>query len=507
MRITVLVLIILTIATKFFGFLRDIVFSYYYGASYISDAYIISQTIPFTIFTLIGTAITTSFIPIYIRIKKNQGKKSADIFTSTLINNIFVISVFISFTMFLLAKPLVKLFAFGFTGATFHLAVQFTKISVFGICVIGMTYVLKGYLEQKKKFYVTGLISLPLNLVFIMTIILSVNWGYYLLPIGNLAALFFQLLFIYIMSFIYGYRHNIKKSYKNTEDIKKMIYMSIPILMGISVNEINGIIDRTIASHLETGAISALTYANRLSLFIQGVFGMSIATVMFPLIAKKASEKNFEGFKKNLSDSIGGVNILVIPSVIIVMLFAEPIVKLVFGRGAFDNTALIMTSSALFFYSIGMIGFGLREILSRAFYALQDTKTPTLNATIGMVVNIILNLILSRYLGIGGLALATSLSAIFTTLLLFNSLRKKIGTFILRNVYISFLKIIVASIISGLVAKFIYLNMMLEINDNLKLIFTLIVGGLIYLILMLVLKVDEFKSITNILKNKIKNKN
>ncbi len=94
------------------------------------------------------------------------------------------------------------------------------------------------------------------------------------------------------------------------------------------------------------------------------------------------------------------------------MLFAEPIVNLLFSRGAIDLDALTMNTSALFFYSIGMIRYGLRQIMSRAFYSIQDTKTPVINATIAVVINIFLNIILSRYMGIGGLALATSISPV-----------------------------------------------------------------------------------------------
>lgn len=97
------------------------------------------------------------------------------------------------------------------------------------------------------------------------------------------------------------------------------------------------------------------------------------------------------------------------------MIFAGPVVVLLFGRGAFDTHAMSMTYYALFFYSVGMIGFGLSEVLSKAFYSMQDTKTPMINATIGVSLNIVLNIILSKYLGIGGLALATSTAAIFTT--------------------------------------------------------------------------------------------
>ncbi len=116
------------------------------------------------------------------------------------------------------------------------------------------------------------------------------------------------------------------------------------------------------------------------------------------------------------------------------MIFAGPAVKLLFGRGAFGIQAISMTTTALFYYSIGMLGFALRDILSMAFYSIQDTKTPMINSTIAIFLNIILNLILSKHMGIGGLALATSISTIFCTILLSISFKKKIGHFYMESI-------------------------------------------------------------------------
>src|SRR5699024_3854161 len=175
------------------------------------------------------------------------------------------------------------------------------------------------------------------------------------------------------------------------------------------------LVDRTIASRVVEGGITALNYANRLNGFIQGIFVLSISTALYPMISKMAAENNMQGLKKSVAEAISGINLLVIPATVGSMVFAEPVVMLLFGRGAFDSNAISLTTAALFYYSIGMLGFGLREVLSRAFYSLQDTKTPAINAAIAVVINIVLNIVLSKFMGIGGLALATSISAIVCT--------------------------------------------------------------------------------------------
>jgi putative peptidoglycan lipid II flippase len=151
-----------------------------------------------------------------------------------------------------------------------------------------------------------------------------------------------------------------------------------------------------------------------------------------------------------------------------------------------------------------MIGFGLREVLSRAFYSLQDTKIPMINATIAMVINIVLNIILSKFLGIGGLALATSISAIFCTSLLFISLRKKIGSFGMKNITISFIKILCASLVMGVIAKVFYDILLNNINANLSLILSIGIGAVVYFIIIYFMKIEEVDIIVNAVKKKLK---
>jgi len=404
----------------------------------------------------------------------------------------------------LFTTPIVKLFASGFEGETLELAVSFTRISIVGIFFTSAIYVFSGYLQLKNNFSIPAVMGIPLNLVIIISIVLSAKIdNVAILLVGTVIAMGVQMLLLVPFVLKKGYRYKLVIDI-NDQYLKSMIYLSIPVILGISVNQINVLVDRTIASQIAIGGISALTYANRLNLFIQGIFVMSLATVMYPVISKMAAENNIKGLKKSLLETIGSVNLLVIPATIGSMFFAESIVTILFGRGAFDTQAIVLTSSALFFYSIGMIGFGLREVLSRAFYSMQDTKTPMINASIGMALNIILNIILARYLGIGGLALATSISAILTTYLMFISLRKKIGPFGMKKISISFLKILFASLVMGLIAKLSFNYLTANIfSQNLSLIISIGIGALTYFGIIYFMKIDDVDVIVNAVKKKV----
>jgi putative peptidoglycan lipid II flippase len=399
--------------------------------------------------------------------------------------------------------PIVKAFAAGFEGDTLVLAVRFTRISIVGIYFTAITYIFSGYLQLKGNYLAPALIGLPYNLLIIMSIYMSYKSNVLVLSIGSIIAMASQLILLLPYIFKKGYKYKSIADFKD-KNIKAMAYLIFPMIIGASVNQINTLVDRTIASTIAEGGISALNYANRLNGFILGIFVTSIATVIYPLISKMAAENNIDGLKKSASEAISSVNLLIIPTTIGAMLFAEPVVRLLFGRGAFDIQAITMTSSALFFYSIGMIGIGLRDILSRAFYSMQDTKTPMINAAISVVMNIVLNIILSRYMGIGGLALATSISAIFCTGLLFASLRKKIGHFGMKNVTISFIKIMVASVLMGVVAKLAYTALTSYTGQNLSLIISVATGASVYFAIVYFMKIEEMDVIVNTVKRKLK---
>lgn len=502
MKKTALIIMILTIVSKIVGFGREITLSYLYGASNISDAYLIAITIPGVIFGFIAAGLGAGYIPMYSKILQNDGELEANRFTSNLINILLIISTAVILMGLLFTEQIVRLFALGFEGETLALTVQFTKISLLAIYFTGIVSIFTGYLQIKGNYIIPALIGLPLNFFIILSIMISPFTNILVLAVGYVIAIGSQLLLMI------PYMRKNKYKFKAIFDLKdkhiiNMALIITPLILSVSVNQINVLVDRTIASQLAVGGISALNFANRLNGFVQGIFVLSIATVLYPTISKMAAEENRIGLKKTLSKAITGINLLVIPATIGSMVFATPIVSILFGRGAFDSQAISMTSSALLFYSIGMAGFGLRDILARAFFSMQDTKTPMVNGAIGVVLNIILNIILSRYLGIGGLALATSIAAIFTTVILFISLRRKIGPFGMKHLSISFLKILVASLVIGLLAKLSFDYLTATLSQNLSLIIAIGVGAISYFVIVYFMKIEDVDVIVNAVKKKL----
>ncbi|AQQ53549.1 murein biosynthesis integral membrane protein MurJ [Planococcus lenghuensis] len=505
MKKTVLIIMALTVLSKFVGFFRDITLAYFYGASGISDAYIVAITVPSVIFGFIATGISTGYIPMYNKIETERDEQYSKRYTNNLLNVLYVFCTFIVILSLIFAEFIVKIFASGFEGEILALTTDFTRITIAGIYFSITIRILSAYLNMKKLFAVPTLIGLPLSFVFIIFIFLSDRFDWvYLLAIGNVTALAVQLIILLIFAYKKGYRYRFVFDVKDIY-IKRMLFLAIPVILGTAVSQINKLIDRTLASQIEIGAISSLNYANTLILFIQGVVVVSISTVMYPAMSKMASKGNMDGLKRSVLQAMTGVNMFVLPATAGALIFARPIVELLFGRGAFTTEDVILTATAFFYYSIGMIGFGLREVLSRAFYSLQDTRTPMINATIAVALNIVLNFILAYYMGIAGLALATSISALIATALLSVALRKKLGAFGLKSAAVPFVKILLASIIMGIITKVIF-DALLVLGMAAALTLSVLIGAVVYFILLYVLKIEEAQLFLNQLKQRMAKK-
>lgn len=500
-----------TIISKILGFGREMTLASAYGTSMYTDAFLVAANIPMVVFATIGAALSTTFIPLYFENEKLGGEQQANKYTNNIISIFVILSMIITIIGIIFAEPIVRVFAIGFKGETLRITVMYTRIMMLGMMFIGLSNIMSALLQIKNNFIIPGLIGIPYNIIIIVSIILSISIDkHIILAIGMLLAIFSQALFQIPFVLKGGYRYKI---YINIRDkyIKKMISLVGPVIIGVAVNQINIVIDKGIASTLQEGCISALNYANRLNGFVLGLFIASIVSIIYPIFSKLSQDSNKEKFYEIIIMSIKSVIILIIPITIGAIVLSEPIVKLLFERGAFDIEATEMTSKALIFYSIGMIGFALRDILGKIFYSIQDTKTPMINGSITVGLNIVLNFIFVKFIGYTGLALATSVSSIICIILLFISLNKKLNKLKYSNVINILIKSIIASTVMGIIIYllYVYLNNILYaviFKDLVILILTIIIGIIIYAIIMYMLKVNEISLVINAIKSKVKSK-
>ena len=496
-----IILMFITLISKITGFIRDIILAQSFGASIITDAYLTALNIPVVLFDGISSSLGTTYIPMFFKIKEEDGNDSVNKFTSNILNIVILLSIIFIIISLIFTPYIVKIFAIGFKGEELKLTIKFSRILIFSMIFIATNGLISSYLVANGKFYISGLVTIPFNIFCIISIIVGRLTNSKIMVIGTLIAYIAQLLFQIPFLLKTGYKHNLKINLKD-ENIKKILYLIVPVFLGSYVNQINAVVNRTLASTLEFGSITALNYANKLNIFAVGILVISISTVMYPILSKLASENNIVEFKRNLLRNIDIVVIVMLPIMIGIMILSTPIVKILFEQGSFNSHDTYLTSTALFYYSVGIVAVGIRDITSRAFYSLQDTKTPVKNAVIAVFINMICSIILVKVLGIGGLALSASISSILGALLLILDLRKKIGNLGLKSSVLTFIKCSIASIIMGILVINSY-NIVLNFSTEIiALIISVFIGIFTYYIMNIILRVNEVLIITNQIKNK-----
>lgn len=216
-------------------------------------------------------------------------------------------------------------------------------------------------------------------------------------------------------------------------NVKKVRTLMIPALFGVSVSQINLLFDTLIASFLMTGSVSWLYYSDRLLEFPLGLFGIAIATVILPALSRDHVSQDKDKFKRNMNWALTMVCALGIPSCLGLMVLAEPILSVIFERGAFTSNDVSMAGMSLLAYASGLVSFMLIKIFAPGYYARQDTKTPVKFGIIAMIANMAFNVIFAIPFGYVGLAIATSLSATLNAGLLYRGLVKA-GVYQLESV-------------------------------------------------------------------------
>jgi putative peptidoglycan lipid II flippase len=239
-------------------------------------------------------------------------------------------------------------------------------------------------------------------------------------------------------------------------EVRRIGKLAFPALVGLLAAEVNIIVDKMIASLLEPGSVAALAYGNRIMQFPQGVFAISLATALLPTLSRQTAMGKLADAGKTLGRATLALAALMIPATLCMIFLARPVVQVLLARGAFTAESTLLTSSALIYYSAGLLFYGAVKITVPVFYAMKDTKTPVKIAISCMGLNIVLNFVFTMLFirtglaqPLAGLALATSVSALVNFFLLRITLRRKIGA-VVQSSTAAWLSMIPAACVSFL---------------------------------------------------------
>lgn len=489
---------IFTLLSKALGFIREVLIASRYGSGMETDTYFVAMTATVIIVGTLGAALNTTLIPIFSEIGEKRGTKGQLKYLNNVLNLVFLATLILGILGFIFSPFIIRVLAKGFEGAQFDLAVKLNRVGLPIIIFLGFTHVLSGFLHSKEIFGPHAIMGFPYNAVFLIYLLFfSKNTNIAILMGVSVLAASTQFLIQVPAVRHLGYRYSLNVNLKDPY-LKKAMILIIPVLLGSAVQQINVIIDKTLASDLVKGSISALTYSSRINDLIISVFVAAIATVVFPMLSSAFSRNEDQVVKDIFKQGVNIILIVTIPATVGIMLLAKPMVYLFFQRGAFDDLATTMTSGALVFYSIGLVGASLRLMLNKVFYSFQDTKTPMRNGVIAVVLNLILNFVFIRSMQHRGLALATSISTTISTLLLFLALRKKLGPLGTGNMLMTFLKTSFSALIMGGVVYLLYFKVGALLPDAkvvqmIMLIFSVAFGAVVYFVMCILLRIKEIR--------------
>ncbi|HNX00462.1 MAG TPA: murein biosynthesis integral membrane protein MurJ [Candidatus Cloacimonadota bacterium] len=439
--------------SRIIGLIRDQIMAYYFGTTFMNDAFNVSFNIVNLLRRLFGEgALSAAFVPIYNEIGIKENKQAQIRFALNVLSILTSFLLALTLIGIVFAPIIVKIASPGLIPQTSMLAIKLCRIIFPYLFFIGLSSTMIAILNSHDYFFMTGLSSALWNIGMIATILIPVWLG----PITR-AELIFQAgwgvvfggFLQTIINFPYLKRlgYNFKIIYRfSGEALRTMWRRFIPSMIGIGIREINLYADIFMASFLPVGSISALSFGNRLMQLPLGIFAIATGTAVLPLFSRYTTEKNWEGLSESLRFASISLAYIMLPVTAIIIALGQDFVHILFRMGQFDQRATIMTYKALAAYSLGLLFFSLNQTLTPVFYANKDTKTPVKIAAWMAALNITLNFTLMQFLYHMGLALATSITAIVNYIILMKHMKKQLPDVKYKDIWPNIAKISVLSV-------------------------------------------------------------
>lgn len=495
------IVMIISVVSRFLGLVRDMLVSYKFGMSMYTDAYKAAVSVPDTVFTIVGLAISTVFIPMLSKVKYEKNKDEMFKFSNNIISILLVISI-LAFGLGIIFTDNIVAFMFdGFSNEKFVITVFLTRITLFNLLFLSINACYTAMLQVCEDFVVPSILGMFFNAPMIIYLLFFTNTSIVGLTVANVIGNFLRVAVQLPVLYKHGYRF---KFYINLKDerIKKILILIIPVIIGSGANSLNMVVDMKVASSLGDRAISALDFAQKIIVFANTAITTAIVSVMYPLMANKLNEGDKKGFSEYLSKSVSIIALLLVPISIGFILLNKEVISIFYERGNFNASDVTLTSMAFLGYSLVLPFTGVRDILNSSLFSMQKIKITTINGVIGVAANIILSVTLSKIYGVLGVAIASTIAAMITAILLFISTRNLVGSFDIKPMIIKLLKIFLSSIIMFIIL--VILNSIVNMDNKIiAILINGITGIIIYSICCKILKVEEFNEAIDMMKNKV----
>ncbi len=422
-----LILTVAALASRLLGWIRLLVIGSQFGVSRELDAYFAAFRIPDAIFQLVvAGALSAALIPVFSSYRARGQDLEAWQLASSVINLVLIALAGFSLVMAIFAPFFVPIVAPGFDAPTTELTIRMTRVMLLSPVLIGMGAVVTGILNSHGQFTVPAIAPLLYNLAIILAaIFLAPIMGVEGLAVGVAAGSLVHLAVQLPNLARVGQRYDLTIGLSHP-GVRRVAWLMGPRTLGLAAGQINFLVSTVLASGLPEGSLTAYNYAFQLSQIPVGVIGVSIAVALFPTLSRDAAMGRMDAIRSQVSTAVRVLVFVAAPLTAIMVVLREPLTSVFYQYGLFGQSATDRTASALLFFAIGLVGHIVVHVLTRAFYAMQDTRTPVAWAIIAVAINVPLMAMLVGPMGVEGLALALSIASILEVIGLLWFLRRKI---------------------------------------------------------------------------------
>lgn len=482
-----------TLLNGILNYLTLMVLAYRFGARTEMDAFFAATTIPQLITAILLATLSTTFIPVFIETRskdESNAWKVASITTNLIFLVLFIIAVMGS----LFSESLISLINPGFTEATSILSTSLFRILFVSLLFSGTSIILTSIYYAHQKF-LRPLLAQGFNslVVFLFVILLGSILGIKSIAVGTLVGSLLQ--FLYLLPILlrkerYSFEFDFQK-----KEIRRLASLILPLFLGTIFYKSNTLVERFIASRLEEGCISYLSYAYKILNSLLLVITMGISTALFPRMSEYSAIKDFKGLQETLSKGIRALLVITVPTTFAFVLARLEIVRVIFERGDFSRQTTEAVANALVaflgFFIVGSISLPIVNTL----YSLKETAKVAGVGIFGFILYIVMAFTLSSYYSYVGIAVATSIQYILNLMIFIYILKRKLGSFQTHDIVRCAWKTILASGFTFFILSVGYKMMAKVIESPFNLIILGIFGMILYFLTLIILKTEELKLI------------
>lgn len=410
-----LVLFGLSLLNKGLGFIKSMVIASVFGANIQTDAYYVAEGLMQNALIPVSEAMAVSFLPLYIGIRE-KNREDSKVFTSRTMTDIFLLAFLLSALLYVTAPTILRLILPSYTEDKVELSTSYFRILIWGMCFYMSNQLLQSLLNAEKEYGFSSFTAMINNLILTGAVFfMGRRFGLKTMAAAVLFSYMAQYLFLQVKSRRYG--HPTWKYGIKDRRILRLCGQALPIFFGNAICELNSLVDRSLLSAMNEGAVTAVSYASVLYQFASSLIGIPMTTIIYTELAESFAEGHRKEGGEKLEKGIHISLFFCVPISLFVMVSAQLIVQITYGRGAFAAEAVMMTAQGLRYYGLCFLAYCINALLFRACYSLNDTMLP-MKVGIGTVsLNIILSVLLSGLLGLRGIVLATAIASTLTSMI------------------------------------------------------------------------------------------